>query len=90
MTAFQIIALLITLTALFSYLNHRWIKLPATIGVMLIALLVSLGLIASRLFTPAFEQEAAQFLKQVDFDDTLMQGMLCFLLFARALHIYLN
>ena len=90
MTAFQIIALLITLTALFSYLNHRWIKLPATIGVMLIALLVSLGLIASRLFTPAFEQEAAQFLKQVDFDDTLMQGMLCFLLFAGALHINLN
>lgn len=90
MTAFQIIALLITLTALFSYLNYRWFKLPPTIGVMLIALLVSLGLIGTRLFAPSVEHEAAKFLKQIDFDDTLMQGMLCFLLFAGALHINLN
>jgi monovalent cation:H+ antiporter, CPA1 family len=90
MTVFQITALLITLTALFSYLNYRWFKLPPTIGVMFIALLVSLGLIATRLFAPSVEQEAARFLKQIDFDDTLMQGMLCFLLFAGALHINLN
>jgi CPA1 family monovalent cation:H+ antiporter len=90
MTAFQIIALLISLTALFSYLNYRWFKLPPTIGVMLIALLVSLSLIATRLFNPAIEHEAARFLQQIDFDDTLMQGMLCFLLFAGALHINLN
>lgn len=90
MSAFQIISLLITLTALFSYLNYRWIKLPGTIGVMLIALLVSLGLISTRLFAPSVEHEAAKFLKQIDFDATLMQGMLCFLLFAGALHINLN
>ncbi len=90
MTVFQITALLITLTALFSYLNYRWFRLPTTIGVMLIALLASLGLIATRLFAPAIEHEAALFLKQVDFNDTLMQGMLCFLLFAGALHINLN
>jgi len=90
MTVFQIIALLISLTALFSYLNYRWFKLPATIGVMLIALLVSLGLIGTRLFAPSVEQEAAKFLRQIDFDATLMQGMLCFLLFAGALHINLN
>ena len=90
MTAFQIIAVLLTLTALFSYVNYRWIKLPATIGVMLIALVVSLGLIASRLFAPSIEHEAANLLRQIDFDDTLMQGMLCFLLFAGSLHINLN
>ena len=45
MSAFQIIAILITLTALFSYFNYRYIKLPTTIGVMLIALVVSLVLI---------------------------------------------
>jgi len=90
MTVFQIIALLISLTALFSYLNYRWFKLPPTIGVMLIALLVSLGLIGTRLFAPTVEHEAARFLRQIDFDDTLMQGMLCFLLFAGALHINLN
>lgn len=90
MTAFQIIALLITLTALFSYLNYRWFKLPPTIGVMLVALLVSLALTGTRLFAPSVEHEAAKFLKQIDFDHTLMQGMLCFLLFAGALHINLN
>lgn len=90
MTAFQIIAVLISLTALFSYLNYRWFKLPATIGVMLIALLVSLGLIAVGHFAPWVRNDAEQLLKQIDFDDTLMQGMLCFLLFAGALHINLN
>ena len=90
MTAFQIIALLITLTALFSYLNYRYFKLPPTIGVMLIALLVSLGLIGGGRFAPSLEQEAAEFLHQIHFDNTLMQGMLCFLLFAGALHINLN
>ncbi len=90
MTAFQIIALLITLTALFSYLNFRWFKLPPTIGVMLISLLVSLALIATRLFTPSLEHAAADFLRQIDFGDALMQGMLCFLLFAGALHINLK
>lgn len=90
MTAFQIIAILISLTALFSYLNYRWIKLPATIGVMLIALIVSLCLIGAGVFAPGVRDEAARLLGQIDFDDTLMQGMLCFLLFAGALHINLN
>ena len=42
MTTFQIIAILIALTALFSYFNYRYIKLPTTIGVMLMALIASL------------------------------------------------
>jgi Na+:H+ antiporter len=90
MTAFQIIAVLISLTALFSYLNYRYFKLPPTIGVMLIALLVSLGLIAVGHFAPWIRGDAERLLRQIDFDDTLMQGMLCFLLFAGALHINLN
>jgi len=90
MTVFQIIALLITLTAMFSYLNYRYFKLPATIGVMLIALLVSLGLIGAGYFAPWVRDSAVRLLSQIDFDNTLMQGMLCFLLFAGALHINLN
>ena len=42
MDLFHILAVLITLTALFSYVNHRYIGLPITIGVMLIALVLSL------------------------------------------------
>ena len=90
MTGFQLIALLISITALFSYLNQRYFKLPPTIGVMLIALLVSLGLIGLGAFLPEAHEEAARVLKQVEFDATLLQGMLCFLLFAGALQIDLD
>jgi CPA1 family monovalent cation:H+ antiporter len=90
MTVFEIIALLVMLTALFSYLNFRFIKLPTTIGVMLIALVGSLALIGLGLVEPSIVQHAERLLKQVDFDDALMQGMLSFLLFAGALHINLN
>jgi len=90
MTIFQIAALLITLTALFSYLNFRFIRLPTTIGVMLMALVVSLVLIAVGHFNPDVAHTVAAWLQKVDFDDALMQGMLSFLLFAGALHIDLN
>ncbi|MEE9574934.1 MAG: sodium:proton antiporter, partial [Gammaproteobacteria bacterium] len=46
MNLFDIIALLITLTAIFSFINYCTLKLPMTIGVMLIGLLMSLGLLA--------------------------------------------
>lgn len=90
MTVFQIIAILISLTAMFSYLNYRYFKLPSTIGVMLIALLVSLGLIVTGHFAPWIRDGAVRLLNQVDFDNTLLQGMLCFLLFAGALTINLD
>ncbi len=90
MSAFQIIAILISLTAIFSYLNHRYFKLPATIGVMLIALLMSLALIGAGHFAPRIQAVAVRLTSQIDFNDALMQGMLCFLLFAGALHINLS
>jgi CPA1 family monovalent cation:H+ antiporter len=90
MTVFQIVAILISLTAVFSYLNYRYFKLPATIGVMLIALIVSLGLIGAGQFAPWIRENAASLLTRVEFSSTLMQGMLCFLLFAGSLHIELN
>jgi CPA1 family monovalent cation:H+ antiporter len=88
-TVFQIIAILISLTAMFSYLNFRYFKLPATIGVMLIALLVSLGLIGAGHFAPWIRDGAERLLGRIDFDKTLIQ-MVSFLLFAGALNIDLN
>lgn len=90
MTVFQIIALLITLTALFGYLNFRFFRLPMTIGVMAIALLVSLALVGVGHFNPTVQWTFAGWLQKVDFDQALMQGMLSFLLFAGSLHINLN
>ena len=90
MSGFQIIAVLIVATALFSYANFRYLRLPTTIGVMLIALLVSICLIALGKLGLGFQQNAQAILRSVNFDQTMMQGMLSFLLFAGALHINLN
>jgi CPA1 family monovalent cation:H+ antiporter len=90
MTVWQTIALLITLTALFSFSNHRFIRLPTTIGVMLIALILSLVLIGLSKLGFGIEVAAESLLNQIDFNEALMQGMLSFLLFAGALHINLG
>jgi len=90
MSVFHIIAILLTLTAVFSYVNYRWIKLPTTIGVMLIGLVISLALIGLHAIGFASEKEVHRFVSSIDFDATLMQGMLSFLLFAGALQINLN
>jgi CPA1 family monovalent cation:H+ antiporter len=92
MTIFQIAALLLSITALFSYVNYRFFKLPTTIGVMLIALLASVGVLAAtRLgFGAGIQEQVRHILERIDFDETLMQGMLSFMLFAGALHINLN
>jgi len=87
----NIVAILLTLTATFSYLNHRYLKWPMTIGVMAIALAVSLaviGLDQLGFATPRGHEHAL--LTSIDFTEVLMQGMLSFLLFAGALHVDLN
>jgi len=90
MTLLNVAALLITLAAVFSYINHRYIKLPTTIGVMLIALVVSLVLIVLGALGLVVHERVADWLAAVDFNKTLLHGMLSFLLFAGALHININ
>jgi hypothetical protein len=87
----NIVAILLVLTATFSYLNQRFLKWPTTIGVMVIALAVSLavvGLDELGIATPRGEEH--RLLASIDFADVLMQGMLSFLLFAGALHVEIN
>ena len=90
MGLFEIIAILFTLSALFSFINYRFLGLPNTIGLMLIGLLFSLLLIAISWFAPASRQWAITMLVQIDFNETLLHGMLSFLLFAGALHVNIN
>lgn len=91
MTALNIAAILITLAALFSFINHRYIRLPTTIGLMLISLLMSLGLIVvGELGGGGLRLHALVLLRSIDFHETLMNGMLSFLLFAGALHVNLD
>lgn len=89
MDLFQAAALLVTLAALFSFLNHRFLKLPTTIGLMLIAMASSLGVVVVGNVNPALEAQAEAFIGGIDFNKTLMQGMLGFLLFAAAMHVNL-
>ena len=90
MNLFDIIALLITLTAIFSFINYCTLKLPMTIGVMLIGLLMSLGLLALKPLGFDLTIQARAILGAIDFNQTLMHGMLSYLLFAGALHVNLT
>jgi CPA1 family monovalent cation:H+ antiporter len=87
---FDIIAILISLSALFSYINHRYIRLPTTIGLMLIALLMSLGIVGLDALGLGLADNIKSLMDHIDFNTTLMHGMLSFLLFAGALHVNLN
>ena len=87
MSVFQIIALLLVLTGLLSYLNYKLLKLPATIGLMVLSLGLSLGLIGLSRAVPWVDDAALDVLERIDFDATLLNGMLGFLLFAGALHV---
>jgi CPA1 family monovalent cation:H+ antiporter len=90
MGLFEIIAILLTLSAFFSFINYRFLRLPNTIGVMLIGLLFSLLLLTISRFFPGSKHWAVAMLLQIDFDETLLHGMLSFLLFAGALHVNIN
>ncbi|MBC7469253.1 MAG: sodium:proton antiporter [Ramlibacter sp.] len=82
----------LVLTALLAYLNHRFIGLPITIGVMVSALLMSLGLVALDALGIAsgLRQFEESLLRSIDFSAVLIQGMLSLLLFAGALHVDLT
>ena len=86
----DIVAIVVSLAAVFAYLNERLFRLPNTIGVMLIGLTLSLLLLLVSAFLPVADDVFRQVLTSVDFDSTVLEGMLSFLLFAGALHVNLN
>jgi len=90
MDVFTIIALLLTLAALFSYLNEQTLKLPTTVGLMLFALIASIVIIGLDALGLNIKQWAADLLNRIDFNKALLQGMLSYLLFAGALHVNIN
>ena len=90
MEIFTVISILITLSALFSYINHRFLKMPTTIGLMSMSIVVSIGLIALDGIGLGFLDETRAFVREIDFHKLLMGGMLSFLLFAGSLHININ
>jgi len=88
MSMFDITTILMVLTAMFGYINYRTLKLPTTIGVMSVSLLVSLGIAGMGAFGVSSPQHHAEnIVSHIDFNEALLHGMLSFLLFAGALHI---
>jgi len=91
MNLLTIASTLLTISALFAYMNYRLFKLPTTIGIMVISLVFSVALVLADKF--GFSQGifyAKELVEQVDFNEALMQGMLSWLLFAGALHVNLS
>ena len=90
MSPFEITAILLTAAALGGYINHRWIHLPLTISLMLLALMVSFtGMLLQR-FGWVENTGIEHFLNSIDFSETVFHGMLSFLLFSGALHINID
>lgn len=92
MNAFDTAAVLIAVAALSGYFNHRILKLPATTGTLAVALVSSFLLVAVDQVAPSWglRTTVGDFLREIDFNEALMHGMLSFLLFAGALHIDLD
>ncbi|UCF38821.1 MAG: sodium:proton antiporter [Acidobacteriota bacterium] len=90
MSLFETAAILVTLSAFFSYINFRYIKLPTTIGIMLLALTASTLVILLGFVGSDLDETALILLESIDFNEAVLHGMLAFLLFAGSLHVNLN
>jgi len=90
MEAFDIIGILLTLSAVFGFFNYKYIKLPTTIGLMLLGLIFSLIIIITGTFNNDFYVFAQNFVNDVRLDESLLGIMLSYLLFAGALHVKLE
>jgi monovalent cation:H+ antiporter, CPA1 family len=87
---FSLVSMLVALAAVASYLNYRYIKLPTTIGVMLVALVASLALVLVGPYTGGVREQAATLVSQIDFNQVVLHGMLAFLLFAGSIQVSLE
>jgi CPA1 family monovalent cation:H+ antiporter len=87
MDFFTILTILIVLAAIFGYINVRFLKLPVTIGLMVVSIIFSGLILAAGAINHSIVELAEGLISQIDFYELLMDGMLSFLLFAGALHV---
>lgn len=90
MELYYSLSVLIVLASFFAYLNVRFLKLPSTIGIMVLAMAVSLFLVAFGNIFPNTLYRISTLIDGFDFTELLMGAMLNFLLFAGAIHINLK
>jgi monovalent cation:H+ antiporter, CPA1 family len=87
MNFFAAISVIITVSALLGFINHKWLKLPSAIGVMVLSLLIGISLRAIYQFYPEAVDEIKTKLNEFDFSSFVLNIILCFLLFAGSLHV---
>ncbi|WP_439474692.1 cation:proton antiporter [Algoriphagus formosus] len=90
MNIFNIITILTILSAGFAFINTKFLKLPFTIGLMIIAIVFTLAVYILGSFNPFILEEANLLINSIDFETVLLDVMLSFLLFAGALHTKLD
>lgn len=90
MSVFQAISLVVALVALFGYLNHRFVRLPDSVGITAIGLVAALGVTAYGAYDAAVVEWAARTVERLDFAEVVFHGLLGMLLFAGSLHIDLG
>jgi len=86
MDYFVIATIVVVLSALFGYINVRFLKLPNTIGLMLITILFTLGVFGLGFYNDTLLNAEQYVLSQIDFRTLLLDILLSFMLFAGALH----
>lgn len=92
LSPFDIAAILVVASALLGYVNHQFIKLPHVIGLTVMGAITAIVLMIADAFVPGITLDnwVAGLLNRINFTETLLQGMLSFLLFAGALHVDLE
>ena len=84
MTALEVLSVLFAIAALFGSISVRMLKLPITVGTMLLTVLASAALMGASQFAPHFHRWALDLVHQIDFESVMLHGMLPLLLFAGA------
>jgi CPA1 family monovalent cation:H+ antiporter len=92
MTLIQVVSTLIVLAGAFGVINYLFLRLPSTIGILIVALLASISLMVIDYIKPEMEisKDVITFVNNIEFSKALLEGMLGLLLFAGALHIKVN
>jgi CPA1 family monovalent cation:H+ antiporter len=87
---FESFSIIFTIAALFNFINYKWLKLPTTIGLMILSLILIIPITLSKKVFPEFYTFFCDIIVNADFKTLLLNGILSFLLFAGALHVNLG
>jgi CPA1 family monovalent cation:H+ antiporter len=86
----EFFAIIVSVSAVFGYVNHKWLRLPTTIGVMLISVITGVTLKLIENWNPIYISPLRNFLTGFDFSSFVLDFILCFLLFAGSLHVNIS